>query len=133
MGEKILVLDIDRDRRKRVESLCDIAGYEAMAVEDEFSLFQALKEERDFVAVLVREGLVDETSNLDILQGIKAISPEVPVVVSATSWTPESLQYCTSVGAFFCIESGAEGDLLAEVLKKAVKGYNELSSKKESA
>jgi hypothetical protein len=56
----------------------------------------------------------------------------MPVVVSAASWTPRSLQCCTRVGAFFCLEKEAEGELLVKVINKAIE-ENKLSSKKESA
>ena len=132
MGEKILVLDSDRDRQKRTESLLNKAGYEAMTVEDRLSGLQALKEEGGFSAVLVREETDGTISSPDTLHGIKAIFPEMPVVISAASWTPQALQYCTEVGAFFCMDKKAEGDLLVKVLNKAIEEYK-LSSKKESA
>lgn len=132
MGEKILVLDGDRNCQRMAKSLLDKAGYEAMAVEDEVSLLQALKEEGDFAAVLVREGKDGGISGLDVLQDIKTIFPEMPVVVSATSWTPQSIQHFTGVGAFFCMEKESEGDLLVKVLSKAIE-ENKLSSKKKSA
>ncbi len=132
MGEKILVLDSDRDRQRRTKSLLSKAGYEAMTVGDRFSGLQALKEEGGFTAVLVRGDVDGKLSVLDMLQGIKAVSPETPVVVSATSWTPQALQNCTRVGAFFCIEKKAEGDLLVKILDKAIE-ERKLSSRKERA
>ncbi|MEK7821971.1 MAG: response regulator, partial [Planctomycetota bacterium] len=44
MGEKILVLDSDRDHQKRIKSLLNKAGYETMTVGDRFSGLQALRE-----------------------------------------------------------------------------------------
>ncbi|MDI6759612.1 MAG: hypothetical protein QMD05_02180 [Candidatus Brocadiaceae bacterium] len=144
MGEKILVLDSDRDHQKRIRFLLNKAGYETMAVEDRFSGLQALREggralavgsaesatldRRGFSAVVLREEADGTISVPDMLQDIKAISPEMPVVVSADSWTPQSLQYCTGGGAFFCMDKEAEGDLLVQVLSKAIEEYK-LSSK----
>ena len=135
MGEKILVLDSDRDHQKRIRFLLNKAGYETMTVEDRFSGLQALREggratfnRGGFSAVVMREGADDTISVPDTLQDIKAISPEMPVVVSADSWTPQSLQYCTEGGAFFCMDGEAEGDLLVQVLSKAIEEYK-LSSK----
>ncbi|MBI5126050.1 MAG: hypothetical protein HZA70_07445 [Planctomycetes bacterium] len=144
MGEKILVLDSDRDHQKRIRFLLGKAGYETMTVEDRFSGLQALREggrasamgpaesatpnRGGFSAVLVREEADGTISVSDTLQDIKAVSPEMPVVVSADSWTPQSLQYCTGVGAVFCMDGEAEGDLLVQVLSKAIEEYK-LSSK----
>lgn len=144
MGEKILVLDSDRDHQKRIKSLLNKAGYETMTVEDRFSGLQALWEggrasavgsaksatpnRGGFSAVVMREEADGTISVPDTLQDIKAISPEMPVVVSADSWTPQSLQYCTEAGAFFCMDGEAEGDLLVQVLSKAIEEYK-LSSK----
>lgn len=135
MGEKILVLDSDRDHQKRIGFLLNKAGYETMTVEDRFSGLQALKEggratlnRGGFSAVVMREEADGTISVPDTLQDIKAISPEMPVVVSADSWTPQSLQYCTEGGAFFCMDGEAEGDLLVQVLSKAIEEYK-LSSK----
>lgn len=128
MGEKILVLDSDRDRQKRTKSILNKAGYEAMTVEDRFSGLQALKEVGGFSAVLVQEEEDGTINGPDTLQDVKAISPEMPVVVSVASWTPQALQYCTEVGAFFCMDKKAEGDLLVKVLNKAIEEYK-LSSK----
>src|SRR3990167_5690612 len=144
MGEKILVLDSDRNHQKRIRFLLNKAGYETMTVEDRFSGLQALREggrasavssaesatlnRGGFSAVVMREGADDTISVPDTLQDIKAISPEMPVVVRSESWTPQSLQYCTEVGAFFCMDGEAEGDLLVQVLSKAIEGYK-LSSK----
>jgi DNA-binding NtrC family response regulator len=132
MGEKILVLDSDRDYQKVAGSILGKAGYDATAVEDWVSGLQTLREEGDFAAVLVREGADGAIRGLDLLQGIKAISPDTPVVVSATSWTPQSIQHCTRFGAFFCIEKGAEDELLVKVLNKAIEEHR-LSSSKKSA
>jgi DNA-binding NtrC family response regulator len=132
MGEKILVLDCDRNRLKVAESLLDEAGYEAIAVKDEVSLLQALKEEGVFAAVLVRESASDSMRSLDVLQEIKTIFPEMPVVVSSTSWTPQAIQHFTGVGAFFCMEEESEGHLLVKVINKAIK-ENKLASEKKSA
>ena len=147
MGEKILVLDSDRDHQKRIRFLLNKAGYETITVEDRFSGLQALREggrasrlrrvgsaesatlnRGGFSAVVMREEANDTISVPDTLQDIKAISPEMPVVVSADSWTPQSLQYCTEGGAFFCMDGEAEGDLLVQVLSKAIEEYK-LSSK----
>jgi DNA-binding NtrC family response regulator len=147
MREKVLVLDSDRDHQKRIRFLLHKAGYETMTVGDRFSGLQALREggrasrlrqvgsaesatlnRGGFSAVLVREEADGTISVPDTLQDIKAISPEMPVVVSADSWTPQSLQYCTEVGAFFCMDKEAEDDLLVQVLGKAIEEYK-LSSK----
>ncbi|MFN3466244.1 MAG: response regulator [Candidatus Brocadiales bacterium] len=127
MGEKILVMDSDKDSQERTKSILNKAGYEAMTVEDRFSGLQALREVGGFSAVLVQEE-ADGTNGLDMLQDIKAISPEMPVVVSAASWTPQALQCCTEVGAFFCMDKKTEDELLVKVLGKAVEEYK-LSSK----
>ncbi|HHT9118953.1 MAG TPA: response regulator [Candidatus Hypogeohydataceae bacterium YC41] len=132
MGEKILVLDSDRNRHKMAESLLDEAGYEAVAVEDEVSLLQALKEEGGFAAVLVRESAYGGLRGMDVLQDIKTIFPEMPVVISARSLTPQAIQHFTGIGAFFCMEKEAEGDLLVKVLSKAI-NENKSSSEKKSA
>jgi|GEM_PF-5280769 len=144
MGEKILVLDSDRDHQERIRFLLNKAGYETMTVEDRFSGLQALWEggrasvvgsaksatpnRGGFSAVVMREEADGTISVPDTLQDIKAISPEMPVVVSADSWTPQALQYCTEAGAFFCMDREAEGDLLVQVLSKAIEEYK-LSSK----
>lgn len=132
MGEKILVLGYDRDCQKGAKSLLCKAGYDTMTVEDWFSGLQALKEEGGFAAVLVSGEADGTVSSLDVIQDIKAISPEMPVVVSATSWTAQSLQNCTRFGAVFCIEKEAEGEILVNVLNKAIEKYR-LSSGRKSA
>lgn len=124
MGEKILVLDSDQESLERTRCMLQKAGYNAVTVEDGFLCLQAFGQERDFAAVLLNEGQGGGTlSGLDVLQRIKDISSDTPVVMSSTSWTPEFLQDCTGVGAFFCMEKTADSDLLLKVLGQAVEEH----------
>lgn len=132
MGEKILVFDSDRESLERTRCMLQKAGYNAITVEDGFSCLQAFGQEGDFAVVLLNEGQGGALSGLDVLQRIKDMSSDTPVVMSSTSWTPEFLQDCTGVGAFFCVEKTAGSDLLLKVLGQAVEVHRLSLSKGKS-
>ncbi|MFQ5956686.1 MAG: response regulator [Candidatus Brocadiales bacterium] len=125
MGEKVLVVDSDTESLERIKSLLYKGGYRPVAAEDGCIGLQALKEEGEFAAIIVDEEVGSGLSGLDILQRIKDISPNIPVVMSSTSWTTETLLDCTEEGAFFCVEKQAEAgnDTLLRVLNQAIEEH----------
>lgn len=125
MGEKVLVFDSDIESLERIKSLLYRGGYWPVAAEGGCVGLHALKKGDEFAAVIVDEEIGGELSGFDILQRIKDISPSIPVVMSSTSWTSETLQDCTEEGASFCVEKPAEAgnDTLLRVLKQAIREH----------
>ncbi len=127
-GDKVLVFDSNVKSLERVKSLLYRGGYRPVAAEDGCVGLQALRREGKFAAVIVDEEVRGGLSGMDILQRIKDISPNIPVVMSSTSWTSETLQDCAEGGAFFCVKKGADAeeagnDTLLRVLNQAIEEY----------
>jgi len=122
---KILVVDDEKSMRKNISDILLSLGYKIIEADngiDALDVFQ--KEKPEFVILDIN---LPRKSGLEVLQEMKAINADVPVIVFTAYGTSERAMKAIKLGAFDYMEKPFELDEFVLIVEKACAYKNLLS------
>jgi two-component system, OmpR family, phosphate regulon sensor histidine kinase PhoR len=100
---KIMIIDDDRHMRNACSRILQKAGWSVVCAETGVEALKEISKEPESFAVVLLDQLMPEMSGTDVLAQIKAIDPNLPVIVVTGYSTSESERQLKKEGAFDCL------------------------------
>ena len=117
---KILVIDDDRHMRTACARALSRAGWLVLSAETGDEGLQQIRSGAQKIDVVLLDQLMPGTSGTEALAQIRAIDPNLPVVIMTGSITDDDAKAIKRLGAFDCLAKPFTPDQLRDVIKRAV-------------
>jgi DNA-binding NtrC family response regulator len=118
---KILVIDDEANLRKVLAALLRREGYDVTVAENgEMGLAEFHKNGADIV---VTDLVMPKQGGMEVLAGVKAANPDVPVIIITAHGTVDSAVEAIKLGAFDYVTKPFEQAELSAVIAKAAKAH----------
>ena len=116
---RVLVVDDESLIRWSVVETLGDRGYEAVEAADGHDALRALSESPGSFDVVVLDFRLPDSRDLSLLSRIRALHPELPVILMTAYGTAEIVQAARDLGAYRVINKPFEMDELAELVSQA--------------
>lgn len=114
---RVLVVDDEEDVREMMASILSDVGYVVTTVADGAAALAAVK--RDPFALATLDLRMPGMSGRETLVGLRAIAPDMPVVVVSGHVTPAEAQACVAHGAFAIVRKPFSLKVLLATVERA--------------
>jgi two-component system, NtrC family, nitrogen regulation response regulator NtrX len=116
----ILVIDDEADIRELVAGILQDSGYQARLARDSTEALEAMRRRRPSLAILDIWLQGSEIDGLDLLEMLKSIDPDMPVVVISGHGTIETAISAIRRGAYEFIEKPFTAERILLVVSRAL-------------
>ena len=116
---KILVIDDDRSIRSLLASLLSRKGYQVILADNGPEGLELFRQERPDVIVLDLK--MPGMDGLTVLQHVRRVSLDQPVIMFTGTWTPTMEQQARGLGVTELLKKEFPQDQLEEALKRVLK------------
>ena len=120
MSIDILVVDDESDIRELVAGILEDEGFEPRTAYDSHSTFEAIKERLPSLVVLDVWLQGSELDGIEILEQLKKIHPDLPVVIISGHGTIETAVAAIKKGAYDFVEKPFNADRLMLLINRAL-------------
>ena len=117
---QILVIDDDRHMRTVCSRVLSTAGWSVICAENGDEGLQKLKSGAHNIDVVLLDQLLPGMSGMEVLDQIRAMDPDLPVIIMTGSATEESAAEIKRQGACACLPKPFTPEQIRAVIKKAV-------------
>jgi len=128
-SERLLIVDDDRSMRAALYESLSSCGYEVETVENGADALARFKEEQ--FAVVVTDMRMPKMSGLDVLRGIKKLSPQTPVILITAYGTVNTAVEAMKEGAAEFIMKPFSLDDLEFAVKNVLAASSQTKAEKE--
>ena len=117
----ILVIDDDQHMRRACSRVLEMAGWDVVCAETGDEGLAAVRNATEPIDAMLVDRLMPGMSGVDVLAEIRAINPNLPVIIMTGSATEDSVIELKQMGAFDCLAKPFTPEQLRSILALAVK------------
>jgi DNA-binding NtrC family response regulator len=122
---KVLVIDDELSIRSLLSAVLSQKGYDVVLAENGRKGLESFHQERPDVIVL--DLIMPEMDGMAVLQSIRRVDLNQPVIIFTGAWTPEKERQVHALGATECVEKAVSLSRLEDALKRALKNLEPAS------
>jgi DNA-binding NtrC family response regulator len=119
MAKTVLVVDDDRLMRNICSRALSRGDWTVQCAESGDQALSEIRENPGGIHVILLDHMMPGMSGMEVLERIRAINPDIPVIVMTGSVTPESALEVVEQGAFHCIPKPFTPNEIREVVERA--------------
>jgi len=116
---KVLVSDDELSIRSLLSAVLRQKGYDVVLAENGRKGLESFHQERPDVIVL--DLIMPEMDGMAVLQSIRCVDLNQPVIIFTGAWTPEKERQVHALGATECVEKAVSLGRLEDALKRALR------------
>lgn len=120
MAHDILVVDDEFDIRELIGGILEDEGHEVRSAADSSSALQAVRRRKPSLVILDIWLTGSELDGIEVLERLKEIDPDLPVVVISGHGTVETAVAAIRRGAYDFIEKPFKSDRLVHTVDRAI-------------
>ncbi len=124
----ILIVDDEPEMRAALSHALNRSGYSVESASNGHEALEKIK--KDIFGMVITDMKMPEMSGMQVLEGVKKMSPQIPVIMMTAYGTIDNAVEAMKVGASDYIIKPFSTEILEETIRKVCEKSNSLSEKK---